>query len=161
MDFSERLQKAIRRGQHARDEELRATQQKTLSEEEARNRHSAARLNLSEYIEDCLRKLTEHFPGFRFETIVSEKGWGAKINRDDLRLGARRRENQYSRLEILVSPFDQETKIVSVTTKGTIQNKELVNRSHFQYIAEFDEEGFRESIDLWILEFAEQYAARS
>lgn len=161
MDFSERLEKAIRRGQHARDEKQRAAEMKTLSDEEARNRHSAARLNLSEYIEDCLRKLTDHFPGFRFETIVSEKGWGAKINRDDLRLGGGRRESQYSRLEVLVSPFDPETKIVAVNAKGTVNNKELVVRSHFQYIAEFDEDGFRESIDLWILEFAEKYAARS
>ena len=161
MDFNERLEKAIRRGQHARDEADRSAQKQTMSEEDARNRHSAARLNLSEYIEDCLRKLTEHFPGFRFETIVNEKGWGAKINRDDLRLGGGRRENHYSRFEVLVSPFDTETKIVSVTAKGTVQNKELVNRSHFQYIAEFDEDGFRESIDLWILDFAEQYSARS
>ena len=160
MDFSERLEKAIRRGQHARDEQDRAAQKKTLSEEDARNRHSAARLNLSDYVEDCLRKLCEHFPGFRFETIVNEKGWGAKINRDDLKLGGGRRENQYSRLEVLVSPFDTETKIVAVKAKGTVHNKELVNRSHFQYIAEFDEDGFRESIDLWILEFAEKYAAR-
>ena len=78
-----------------------------------------------------------------------------------MKLGGGRRENQYSRLEVLVSPFDAETKIVAVNAKGTVHNKELVNRSHFQYIAEFDEDGFRESIDLWILEFAEKYAART
>lgn len=161
MDFSERLQKAIKRGQNTRTQADEAAVKKTLSEEDARNQHSAARLNLSDYIESCLKKLTDHFPGFRFETVVSEKGWGAKINRDDLRLGRGRRENQYSRLQVLVSPFDPETRIVAVTAKGTIQNKELVNRSHFQYIAEFDEAGFRESIDLWILDFAEKYAART
>jgi len=161
MDFNERLEKAIRRGQHTRDEANRDAQKKTLSEEESRNRHSSARLNLSEYIESCLKKLTGHFPGFRFETIVTDTGWGAKINRDDLRMDRGRRENQYSRLEILVSPFDPATKIVSVTAKGTIQNKELLNRSHFQYITEFDQGGFQESIDLWVLDFAEKYAART
>jgi len=160
MDFDQRLHQAIQRGQQSRDARQQAEQQRTLTEEELRSLHSAARLNLSEHIESCLRKLCEHFPGFRFETVVDEDGWGARINRDDLKMSAGRRETLYSRLQVLVRPFSAQTKIVEVSVRGTVRNREVISRNHFQFLAEFSQKKFQEMIDLWILEFAEQYAAR-
>jgi hypothetical protein len=177
MDFDERLKKAINRGHQAKTNEKKTANADSLSVEELRNIHSSARINLSEHIETCLRKLTEHFPGFRFETIVGEAGWGAKISRDDLSIAkgsavdavfqnkagwnSSKRQNQYSRLEVLVKAYSEDTKIINLVAKGTVRNKELVNRSNYQFIAEFDEKTYREVIDMWIVEFAEQYAART
>jgi hypothetical protein len=175
MDFDERLKKAIDRGQQAKASTKTVVTSDSLSAEEIRNIYSAARLNLSEHIESCLKKLTDHFPGFRFETIVGETGWGAKISRDDLSIAkgsavdavfqnkagwsSNKRQNQYSRLEVLVKPYCDDTKIVNVVAKGTVRNKELVNRSNYQFISEFNEKTYQEVIDMWIVEFAEHYAA--
>lgn len=159
MDFEDRLEQAIERGQRSRNARAQAEHQKTLSEEELRNLHSSARLNLSEHAETLLKKLADHFPGFRFETVVDEDGWGARISRDDVNLGAGGRANQYSRFQILVKPFSEKAKIVEVVAKGAIRNKELLNRSHFQFLAEFDEDRYKEVIDLWALEFAEQFSS--
>lgn len=160
MDFERRLEQAIDRGTRSRDAQSKAEQQKTLTEAELKNLHSAARLNLSEHAETLLRKLTDHFPGFRFETVVDEDGWGARISRDDLRLTGGTRETHYSRFQILVRPFSPSAKIVEVVAKGTVRNKEIINRSNFHFLSEFNETGFREVIDLWALEFAEKFAAQ-
>lgn len=160
MDFENRLEQAIERGQKIRDSRQRTEHQKTLSAEELKNLHSAIRLNLSEHIENCLRRLSDHFPGFRFETVVDDSGWGARINRDDLAIGRGRRDTHYSRLQVLVRPHSVAAKIVEITAKGTIRNRELLNRSHYQFLAEINDEGLKEVIDMWVLEFAEQFAAQ-
>jgi hypothetical protein len=159
MDFEDRLEQAIERGQRSRTARTKAEQQKTLSAEELRNLHSSARLNISDHAETLLRKLADHFPGFRFETVVAEDGWGARISRDDVNLGRGSRANQYSRFQILVRPYSEKAKIVEVVAKGAIRNKELLNRSHYQFLAEFDEPRFKEVVDLWVLEFAEQFSS--
>lgn len=161
MEFEDRLEQAIARGQRSRVARSQAEAQKSLSEEELRNLHSSARLNLSDHAETLLKKLADHFPGFRFETVVDEDGWGARINRDDVNLGAGSRANQYSRCQILVRPFSAKAKIVEVVAKGAVRNKELVNRSHYQFLAEFDEERFKEVVDMWVLEFAEQFSSKT
>ncbi len=122
MDFQERLQQAIDRGHKSRHARDQAEAEKALSAEELKNRHSSARLNLCEHIESSLKQLTDHFPGFRFETILDDGGWGARISRDDLRLRGSRRANQYSRFEMLVRPWSEQTKIVEIVAKGTINN---------------------------------------
>ena len=160
MDFENRLEQAIERGQRIRDSRQQSEYQKTLSAEELKNLHSSVRLNLSEHIESCLRRLSDHFPGFRFETVVDDDGWGARINRDDIAIGRGRRDNHYSRLQVLVKPYSEAAKIVEITVKGTIRNRELLNRSHYQFLAEVNEQGLQEVIDMWVLEFAEQYAAQ-
>ena len=160
MDFDKRLERAISRGQQTRQAQGREEARKQLSEAELRALHSRYRLDLSEHIEQCLRKLADHFPGFRFQTIVGDEGWGAKISRDDFRTRAGQRENLYSRLEMVVRPF-RPTPILEVAAKGTIQNKEAFNRTHFQFLSEVDLEAFGELIDLWVLEYAELYAART
>lgn len=159
MDFDKRLERAIERGQHARHEKGRQAAEKALSEDDLKSLHTSCRLELSDHIETLLRQLADRFPGFQFETIVGEEGWGAKITRDDIvRSRSHGFDNMYSRLQLVVSPFS-DAHIVALTAKGTIRNKETVRRNHFQFLSQIDMESFRELIDLWVLEYAERYAA--
>ena len=161
MDFEKRLEKAIHRGKRTRDSQSRDQAEQAVSEEDWKNRHSQCRLDLSEHIEKCLQGLADHFPGFRYQTLIGEDGWGAKISRDDLAIGAARRSTAlYSRFEMVVRPYSS-THIVELAAKGTIQNKEAFNRTHFQMLAEADMDSFCELIDLWVLEYAELFAAKT
>lgn len=159
MDFQDRLERAIERGSRTASERLRAEAKRSLSREELRNLHSRSRLELSEHIESCLRALSDRFPGFEFHSILNDDGWGARISRDDLRLqpGAGS-SSLYSRLEMTISPLGS-APIVELVAKGTIRNKEVFSRTHFQRLEQVDTESFREMIDLWVLEFAERFAA--
>ena len=160
-DFNKRLEKAIERGQRASDARARAEAEKALSEQELRRRHSEYRLELSEHIERCLKTLPNHFPGFRFETIVSDRGWGAAVSRDDVDLRAGRgRTNFFSRLEMVIRP-QGEYNVLDLAAKATVRNKEFFNRSHYERLAEVDIEFFQELIDLWVLEYAELYSRKS
>jgi hypothetical protein len=158
MDFQARLEKAVQRGQRLGDELARARARQALGEEDLKRLHSQYRLELSEHIERCLRQLPQHFPGFRFETIVGDRGWGAAISRDDLVLEQGRRASYFSRLEIFVRPFST-LHVLDLAAKGTIRNKEIYNRSHYELLAEVDLKQFLDLIDAWALEYAELYAA--
>lgn len=160
MGFEDRLRKAIERGQH-RSEEKRAEQQaKALSQEELKRMHSSYRLQLSEHIEACIRRLPQHFPGFQCETIYGDRGWGAACSRDDLRIGrSGKRDNDYSRLEMTIRPFS-ELEVLELASKGTIRNKEVFNRKFFEKLVDADPEKFEQLIDAWVLEYAELYAAK-
>jgi hypothetical protein len=161
MDFEERLEKAIERGHRTGHARSQSEHEKALSDEELKRLHSQYRLQLSEHIERCLSALPGHFPGFRFETVVADRGWGAAVSRDDLAAGPRGRgANYFSRLEMLIRPFSSYG-VLELTAKGTIRNRELFNRSHYQRLTEVDPESFIGLIDLWVLEFAELYAAKS
>ena len=158
-NFEKRLAKAIERGHRAGDERARAEAQKALSEKELRGLHTQYRIELSEHIERCLRRLPSHLPGFQVESIVAERGWGAAASRDDVDLRASsRRTNFFSRLEILIRPLS-EYYVLDVTAKATVRNREVFSRNHYQRLVEVDIDSFTELIDLWILEFAEKYAA--
>ena len=157
-EFEQRLQNAINRGQKSREAQGQQEGARQATEEDLRNLHSGLRLALSEHIEGCLRKLCDHFPGFEFSTVMNEEGWGARITRDDINLNAGTNRALYSRLEMLVRPFS-EAHIIDVNTKGTIRNKESLNRSNYRMLTEATEEGLIEIIDGLVLEFAEQYAA--
>ena len=61
---------------------------------------------------------------------------------------------------MLIRPFSS-SHIVELVGKATIRNKEAFNRTHFQFLREVDVDSFTELIDLWILEYAELYAARN
>ena len=50
--------------------------------------------------------------------------------------------------------------VVELSAKGTIRNREVINRTHFELIGEVDTDTFVNLIDVWILEYAELYAAR-
>ena len=160
MEFHKRLEKAIERGQRTGDARARAEAEKAVTEKELARLHSQYRLQLSERIETCLRQLADHLPGFRFETIVSDRGWGAALSRDDVGLrSGRTRTSLYSRLEMLIRPASS-YHVLDLAVKAAIRNKELFNRSHFQRLTEVDLTSFTEMIDLWVLEYAELYAAK-
>src|SRR5262249_53073037 len=142
---------AIERGQQIGDAKLRAKAEQALSEEEFKRLHSQYRLTLSEQIENCLSQLPQHFPGFRYETMVGDRGWGAAISRDDLELEAGKRANYFSRLEMTVRPYST-LHVLEITAKGTVRNKEIFNRDHFQTLVVADVDAFGELINRWVLE---------
>jgi hypothetical protein len=161
MDFEQRLQKAIERGYRRGDAQAEKDAARALSEDELKSLHSRYRLQLSEHIESCIRHFPTHFPGFELETIYGDRGWGAACRRDDLRLFSRtQRESYYSRLEITVRPYSS-MHVLDLIAKGTINNRELFDRQHYEPLAEANVADFIERIDAWVLEFAELYAANS
>lgn len=161
MDFDQRLQRAIERGQRRRTAEDRERAERAMTEEEFKNLHSRARLELSEHIEACLRRLVDFFPGFDFESLVGTDGWGAKISRDDLAPGdGKALTRYYSRLEMVIRPYSS-GHIVEMVARGAIRNKEVLARSHFQMLTQLDLDSFSDLIDQWVLEFAEKFSAKS
>ncbi|MBS0204419.1 MAG: hypothetical protein JSS49_16055 [Planctomycetes bacterium] len=161
MNFDQRLERAIERGQRARTAENRERLERAMTEDEFKNLHSKARLELSEHIEGCLRKLPDAFPGFDFETLVGADGWGARITRDDIApAGGKGLTRLYSRLEMVIRPYSS-GHIVELIARGTIRNKEVLGREHYQLLAQLDLETFSELIDQWVLEYAEKFSARA
>lgn len=163
MDFEQRLERAIERGQRQRDAESRDRALQAMTEEECKNLHSKSRLELSEHVEGCLRKLSDYFPGFDYETLMSADGWGARIRRDDLAPGAPGTKglvHYYSHLEMLVKSYST-ARIVELVARGAIRNKEVLSRTHFQQLSQIDIEVFKDVVDQWVLEYAERYSARS
>jgi hypothetical protein len=160
MDFEERLTKAIERGERLGNARSEVQARRALTEEELKRLHTQYRLQLSEHIENCLQRLPGHLPGFRFESVVSERGWGAAVLRDDVAVGrGKPRSNAFSRLELVIRPFSA-YHVVELLGKATVRNKEVFSRSHYQRLTEADPTSFMELVDLWILEFAELYAAQ-
>lgn len=158
MNFRERLQRASERGKQARAAQLNEAAAKALSEEECRRLHSQYRLSLTDYIDSCLRELADNFPGFRLETIVDESGWGAAASRDDMGIAAGRRGSFFSRLQLVVGPYNK-YQVLDFSAKGTVRNKEVLSRNHYQRLADVDLESFRELVELWVLDYAELYSA--
>lgn len=160
MDFEQRLQKAIERGQRRHDQRAQEERQRAMSAEDLKQLHSSYRLTLSEHIEACVKRLPQHFPGFQYETIYGERGWGAACSRDDLQLsrGGGRATN-YSRIELTVRPYTS-INVLDLAGKATIRNKEVFNRNIYEKLEEVDVAKFLELIDAWTLEFAELYATR-
>src|SRR5690606_11619673 len=156
MNFDDRLKRAIQRGEKEKTERSRAAEVEQLSIEQLQSLHSSYRLELSEHIEQCEQKLVDHLPGFEFQTILNEDGWGGRIFRNDLHLvPGKQAESRYSRLEMTITPFTP-TAIVELVTKGTVRNREVMNRKNYQKVDEFDLQAFKEMIDLRMIEFAEQ-----
>jgi hypothetical protein len=161
MDFQQRLQKAIERGVRAGDEQTRAARDLELNEKELQRLHTQYRLELSERIERCLAQVADQFPGFQLESIVDERGWGAAIGRDDVRIQRNGgRSTSFSRLEMFIRPYSS-YHLLELAAKATVQNREVFNRTQYQRLAEADLTSFTEMIDHWALEFAELYAAKS
>ena len=160
MTFDDRLRQAIERG-HNRSETLaRLAAAKALTEEEYRRLHSQLRLKLSEHIESCLTRLPNCFPGFQYETMYGDRGWGGACFRDDLVLNRGVRATNYSRLEVTIRPYSS-VHVLDLAAKGTIRNREVFNRNYFEELATADEPKFGDLIDAWVLEYAELYAART
>ena len=74
-----------------------------------------------------------------------------------LKLDIPERKNVYSRVAIVVRPFT-DAHIIAIAAKATIRNREILNRSHYQFLAQHDMTSFCELIDLWVLEYAEKFA---
>ncbi len=160
MDFDQQLKKAIARGSRSRESRDQAAINAALTAEELRTLHAKYRLDLSEAIEDRMRKLSDHFPGFEFQTVLGSDGWGARILRDDLKLAPNRQvANLYSRFEMLITPKG-EAPIIELAGKATIGNKEAFNRRHYQPLQDADVAGFEALINQWSVEYAELYAAQ-
>ena len=159
MDFHERLQRAVQRGEQRKSQSAQARALEQMSEEESRALHAQARAELSDHLENCLKHLADTFPGFEFQTVLSSDGYGAKVRRDDLRSrGGRPLAHEYSHLELLVRSYSS-TRILEVVGRGAIANKEVVNRSAFQFLHQLDLDSLRQQVDQWVLEYAERFAA--
>lgn len=155
MDFEDQLKQALNRGKERADQARVTGAQRQMTQEELRRRHTDWRLQLCEHIEAALRKLAEHIPGFRYETVYGERGWGGAIARDDLMRGG----SFYSRLELSVRPHN-EFNVLNIAGKGTVKNREVASWNHFQELERVELPEFLARIDTWVLSYAEQYAAR-
>ena len=87
MSFEDRLHKAIERGKRRSDGHGAKQSHKRSAKKNSDACTRTYRLQISEHIEKCIRQLPNYFPGFRFETLYGERGWGVACSRDDLRLG--------------------------------------------------------------------------
>ena len=87
--------------------------------------------------------------------MTSDRGWGAAVSRDDFESDGGRRGSTFSRLEIVARPYSSVSKVLEVTARGTIRNKEVFNRSYYQLLADAVVERFEELVDAWVLEYAE------
>jgi hypothetical protein len=160
MSFDDRLREAIERGHKRGENAARDAAAKALTEEEYRRLHSDLRLRLSEHIESCVKRLPNYFPGFQYETMYGDRGWGGACFRDDLRISRGARSTDYSRLEVTIRPYSS-LHVLDLAAKGTIRNREVFNRNFFEELEAADEQKFRELIDAWVLEYAELYALRT
>jgi hypothetical protein len=155
MDFEDKLKAAIERGQRRGAAHASAEQQQKMSENELRRRHNQIRLRVSDHIEQSMRKLADHFPGFQSEILYGEKGWGAAITRDDV-IG--RGQSGFSRLELYIRPISS-LGIIDLVAKGTIRNRELFSRNYYDEIESTDADKLEQLVDTWLLEYAELYAS--
>ncbi|MFP6677552.1 MAG: hypothetical protein VB878_20875 [Pirellulaceae bacterium] len=160
MDFPEKLQRAVNRGRQRNVKSKEEAKAQALNDDELKRLHSKFRLEISEYIETCVLKLVDHFPGFASEIVFGEKGWGAAVARDDLSLDRGRRSAKFSRFEITVRPHTS-LHVLDIAAKGTIQNKEILQRQYFERIEDVEKEQFIERIDQWVLDYAELYASKA
>jgi hypothetical protein len=158
MDFEQRLQRAIQRGQKQKEERGRERAAQEMSEDDLRQLHNSARLELSDRIERGLKQIADHFPGFEYQSVMDD-GWGSRISRDDFAVRGGTKSNLYSRLEMVVRPFS-DAHIVELKAKGTIRNKEIISRNHFQFLKDLDLDTYGELIEIWLLEYAEKYSSQ-
>jgi len=158
-EFEERLKNAIARGSSRAESLHSEAERKKRESEEFRSLHAKYRLELSERIENVVKKVIDMFPGFRYQSVFGESGWGSACVRDDLVIERGHRSNKYSRLELVVRPVN-EFFILDLQVKGTIADRELLTRSLYQPLGQVDIEQFRKSIDDWAVAYAELYATK-
>jgi hypothetical protein len=156
-DFDERLKQAIQRGKNRGLQKQDEASQKLARQEELRRLHTTLRLQLSEQIEQVVRRLVDQFPGFQFSSVYGENGWGAACTRDDLVIVSSKRQSKYSRFEMAVRPLT-DVFVLDLQARGTIGNREKLVRSYFQPLDEVDVAHFQRLIDDWTLSYAELYA---
>ncbi|MEM9828905.1 MAG: hypothetical protein AAF958_20125 [Planctomycetota bacterium] len=157
-EFKRRMDAAINRGRRRASAKASAAEAAKMSEEERKRLHTQYRLELSDLIEKSIKQVADHFPGFRVEGIFGQAGWGTACYRDDLAIQDGRRENRYSRLEMVIRPYS-DLGVLDLKAKGTVGNREIFNRANYEAIDEADPAEFRELIETWAIEYAEMYAA--
>jgi hypothetical protein len=155
--FEDRLKQAAERGAGRASQFQSEAEKKRLEAEECKSLHSKYRLVLSERIEIVIKKLIDQFPGFRYQSVFGEAGWGGACLRDDLVINRGQRDNKYSRFEMAVRPHN-EFHVLDLQAKGTIANRELLTRSFYQPLKEAQLDRFQELVEQWALTYAELYA---
>lgn len=158
-EFEERLKKAVARGANRAESLQSEEQRKRIEAEELKRLHSNYRLALTDHIEAVVRKLIDMFPGFRYQSVFSETGWGSACMRDDLVIEKGTRTNKYSRFEIAVRPVN-EFNVLDIQAKGMIADRELLSRSLYQPIAQAEIDKFKKAVDDWAVTYAELYATK-
>ena len=160
MDFDERLKSAIDRGRKQGDAKAQDARRDAFTEEEMKRLHSVYQLQLSEHIESCVGHLPNHFPGFRYESMFGERGWGAACSRDDLQISSTgKRSTYYSRYEMTIRPYSSSLHVLELSAKGTVNNKEVFTRTHYEKLDVVDPDKFIEMIDAWVVRYAEMYSS--
>lgn len=157
-DFDEKLKQAAARGKNRASSFQSESDRKRIEAEEFKAVHTKLRLELSDRIESVMKKIADLFPGFRYQTVFGDSGWGGACLRDDLVMERGQRTNKFSRFEMAVRPAN-EYYLLDLQAKGTIANRELLTRGFYQHLGEVDLDKFRELIDSWALTYAELYAA--
>jgi hypothetical protein len=89
---------------------------------------------------------------------MDESGWGSAVSRDDVAVGGGRRGDLFSRFKVVVSPYNR-YHVLDISAKGTVRNKEVLTRNHYERLGEVDLENFRELVERWVLDYAELYSA--
>jgi hypothetical protein len=158
VDFEERLREAIARGERRQAARERDAAARALSEAELKQLHTKYRLQLCDHIERGIHGLMDHFPGFKFETLYGDRGWGAACSRDDLRFASGVRREVFSRLEITVRPYTA-LQVIELQSRGTIANREVFNRNYFEKLVDAEVTEFERLVDVWVLDYAELFAA--
>ena len=159
-DFESRLKAAINRGRQRADDRATEARRAEMSEEERRSLHTQYRLKLSDSIEKAVHRIADHFPGFRCESVFGDAGWGTACYRDDLNIVDGRRENLYSRLELVIRPYS-DLGVLDLKAKGTVANREKFNRGHYMPISDVEIDEFEDRIETWSIQYAELYAANT
>jgi len=157
-DFDEKRRQTAVRGKNRASSFQSESERKRIEAEEFKTLHTKMRLELSDRIDSVIKKIADLFPGFRYQTVFGESGWGGACVRDDLVMERGQRTNKFSRFEMAVRPAS-EFHILDLQAKGTIANRELLTRGFYQHLGEVDLDKFRELIDSWALAYAELYAA--
>ncbi|MBU6236992.1 MAG: hypothetical protein KGQ51_04120 [Planctomycetes bacterium] len=158
-EFEERLKNAVARGASRAESLQSAEERKRQEAEELKRLHTKYRLELTDHIEHAIKKLIDMFPGFRFQGVFGNAGWGSACVRDDLVIERGSRANKYSRLEIVVRPVN-EFNVLDLQAKGTIADRELMTRSLYHLVSQADMEKFRKAVDDWVIAYAELYAMK-
>ena len=157
-EFEDQLKKAIDRGHRIRENRETTARNAQLTQDQIRIRHNEQRLAISERIETALKSLVNQLPGFEYENIYGEKGWGGAVSRDELVIQRGKRATAYSRLEMTVKPFS-DVHVVDLGAKGTVRNRELLTRHHYRPVEAADSAEFLELVDRWVIEYAQLYIA--
>jgi len=156
-DFDEKLKRAIERGQNHSLASARKQRELQMTEDEIRRKHTDFRLAIADHIEFALQRVVDHLPGFAYETVYGDRGWGGAVSRDDVQIQGRHRRTLFSRLELTVRPYS-DVQVVDLVSKGTIRNQEIFARDFHQLVSVADKEEFLTVVDQWVLDYVEQYS---